>query len=352
MPAPLRPARLPLFLMTASALAFAACTFNPTERTGLPTGAAGGGGSSSSGTAGNGGAGSGNGPGNGPGNGSGGTFSGGGSGNVVEIPAGFTHTDIGAFKLGDLVDPTKGTSVDQDMKTCYQVVGLVRDFKNAKEDPTAGNPDFETFSGSMQTTGLVAPALGADRKPVYASKCEQATVPIGTTTADCPYGPQTTTKAHFDQWYHTLVGTNMTYQITFVFEPNGNTTTFDSANFFPLDNTGFGNSGKGGDDNGQHNFGFTTELHTKFMYKGGEKFTFTGDDDLWVFVNGKLALDLGGLHPQVNGTIDMDAQAAALGIKPNNAYDIELYHAERHTTASHFRVDTNFVFVSCGTIIP
>ncbi|HVX94550.1 MAG TPA: fibro-slime domain-containing protein [Polyangia bacterium] len=344
MPAPLRPARLPLFLMAATALSFAACTFNPSERTGLPTGAAGGGGSSGPGAAGNGGAGSGN----GPGGGSGGTFSGGGTGNVIDIPAGFTHTDVGAFKLGDLVDPSKGTSVDQNMKTCYQVVGLVRDFKGNNEN---GHPDFEHYSGGAQTTGLVDATLGTDRKPVYASKCELATVPIGTKTADCPYGPQTTTKADFDQWYRTVVGTNMTYQITFVFEPNGNTTTFDSKAFFPLDNAGFGMSGQG-DDGQQHNFGFTTELHTKFMYKGGEKFTFTGDDDLWVFVNGKLALDLGGLHPQVDGTIDMDAQAAALGITPNNAYDIELYHAERHTSASHFRVDTNFVFVSCGTIIP
>jgi fibro-slime domain-containing protein len=336
--------------MATSALALAACSFNPAERTGLPTGTAGSqGGSSSPGTGGNGGTGvggSGTG-GSGTGNtGTGGTFTG-GSGNTtdVPIPADFTRVDTGAFKLGGLIDPTMGTSVDQNMKTCYQVVGLVRDFKGSNE--SGGHPDFETYSGGAQTTGLLAPALGTDRKPVYASKCEVATVPMGTKTADCPYGPQTTTKADFDQWYRTVVGTNMTYQITFIFEPTGaNTTTFDSKAFFPLDGAGFGN----GPNN--HNFGFTTELHTKFFYKGGEKFTFTGDDDLWVFVNGKLALDLGGLHPQVDGTIDMDAQAAALGIQPNNAYDIELYHAERHTSASHFRVDTNFVFVNCGTIIP
>ena len=44
--------------------------------------------------------------------------------------------------------------------------------------------------------------------------------------------------------------------------------------------------------------------------------------------------------------------AAQLGITKGTAYDLELFHAERHTTASHFRVDTNFVFVDCGTVIP
>jgi len=33
-------------------------------------------------------------------------------------------------------------------------------------------------------------------------------------------------------------------------------------------------------------------------------------------------------------------------------YDLELFHAERHTNASNFRVDTNFVFVDCGVVIP
>ncbi|HVZ72706.1 MAG TPA: fibro-slime domain-containing protein [Polyangia bacterium] len=276
------------------------------------------------------------------------TFSGGGPGMVVPIPAGYTNADIGAYKLGDPISATSGTtSIDSPNTGCYQVVGIVRDFKGFNE--TGGHPDFEHYSGAAQTPGLVASALGSDRKPVYASKCESGSATLDMTA--CPYGPQTTTKADFDEWYRTVAGVNLAYKIDFIFEPNGDKTTFDSKLFFPLDGAGFGLSGTG-EDHQQHDFGFTTELHTKFMYKGGEQFTFTGDDDLWVFVNGKLALDLGGLHPQVSGTVDMDAMAGTLGITKGTAYDLELFHAERHTTASHFRVDTNFVFVNCGTIIP
>jgi len=63
-------------------------------------------------------------------------------------------------------------------------------------------------------------------------------------------------------------------------------------------------------------------------------------------------MDLGGLHPARGATIDLDMQAGALGITTGNVYPLELFHAERHTNASDFRVDTNLVFVDCGTVPP
>lgn len=272
---------------------------------------------------------------------------GGGSGVSVSVPpdADFVQADKGSFALGAEIDG-KGvgdTGISNGEEGCNILVGVVRDFKGA--DEADGHPDFQSFQGDSETKGLVADVLGADEKPVYASQCEAD--PAG----DCPYGPQTTSEARFGEWYRFAEGTNKPYLLYFQFEPNGDVSTFESTRFFPLDGAGWGNSGQDEDDVSR-NFHFTTELHTKFRYQGGETFRFSGDDDLWVFINERLAIDLGGLHPSVTGEIDLDQSADALGIEKGNIYSLELFHAERHTSASNFRVDTNLAFVDCGEVLP
>jgi fibro-slime domain-containing protein len=122
--------------------------------------------------------------------------------------------------------------------------------------------------------------------------------------------------------------------------------TFHSNAFFPLDGEGFGN------ERNNHNYHFTTELHTTFTYQGGERFTFIGDDDVFVYINGLLAIDLGGVHPAITGDVRLDDAAADLGIEVGQSYNLDLFHAERHTIDSNFRIDTTMKFDNCGYVVP
>jgi fibro-slime domain-containing protein len=67
----------------------------------------------------------------------------------------------------------------------------------------------------------------------------------------------------------------------------------------------------------------------------------TADDDLWIFINGALALDLGGTHPPTGASINFDT----LGLSAGELYTIDLFFAERHTTQSELSIATNVTAV-------
>jgi fibro-slime domain-containing protein len=328
-----------VLLLASVCLIVSGCNTDPTISTGMPEGGSPGGGGS-------GGAGGSKPPSMPP---SGPPNAGGAGGSSMPPLTGVTPGQIGGYKLGDPVT----ADMPGDSK-CDALLAVVRDFQGANQP--GGHPDFESFAGDQPTTGLVAAMLGPDHKPVYASMCEAGAAGGGgggrgrNRGGPCPYGQMTTSKAAFDQWYRFTDGVNKPYLLYLQFQDNNGVSTFASDHFFPLDGAGWGNSGSDA-EGALHNFGFTTELHTKFKYGGGETFRFTGDDDLWVFINDKLALDLGGLHPEASGTINLDQAAPMLGITKGGTYSMDLFHAERHTNASNFRVDTNFAFVDCGTVI-
>jgi len=90
-----------------------------------------------------------------------------------------------------------------------------------------------------------------------------------------------------------------------------------------------------------HNFHFTSQVTYWFKYDAAAdaSLDFTGDDDVWVFVNGKLAVDLGGVHQPVNGSVSIgSATAATYGLTDGKVYKISVFQAERKKESSSFRL--------------
>jgi fibro-slime domain-containing protein len=117
--------------------------------------------------------------------------------------------------------------------------------------------------------------------------------------------------------------------------------------FFPLDNMGFGNEDTyiwtGAYTVNDHNYGFTMMLKKEFIFKDSMSFNFSGDDDVWVYINNKQALDLGGIHMEVQGSFDLDNLANQLGLILGERYFLSLFFAERQATSSHIRITTNII---------
>lgn len=205
------------------------------------------------------------------------------------------------------------------------LTGTVRDFHyfNTSEPPLAGHIDFENAGGF--DPGIVEDTIGPDRKPVYTGEAGNPT----THGADA-----------FNQWYNDTPGVNLStvYAIDLTeTAPNSGIYSYQNFNFFPIDNQLGGNQG-----NPSHNYGFTYELHTTFTYAAGQTFNFTGDDDVWVFINDKLVIDLGGVHAAMSASVDLDT----LGLTAGNIYNFDFFFAERHTTESNLKIETSIPLVS------
>ncbi len=100
------------------------------------------------------------------------------------------------------------------------------------------------------------------------------------------------------------------------------------------------------------NFHFTLHAYGSFVYYESQNlyFDFVGDDDVYFFINGKMALDIGGAHTALGARIDLNQIAGTLGLIDGEVYDFDMFYAERHTTASNLKFSTNIKIVDTDTL--
>ena len=216
------------------------------------------------------------------------------------------------------------------------ITGTLRDFCNPAIAATCtAHPNFESGVVSGVVPGMVSSTLGLDGNPVYIAGGAGAT----------------TSAADFNQWYNDVAGVNIPMPLAITLDDTGHPGIYTYINsvFFPADGLLFGNQGR------PHNYHFTYEIHSQFTYMGGETFSFTGDDDVWVFINKQLVVDIGGVHGAASGSVSLDT----LGLTVGNTYDFDMFFAERQTVSSSFRIDTSIALtppedpqVIGGKIIP
>ncbi len=251
------------------------------------------------------------------------------------------------------------------------LTGVVRDFR--ERSVTGGHTDFEKrpAGGFGHYMGNISSSLDSDKKPVFGGGGKKVSTQwrtsagvnihparysaalgdsVGSYTGGADSGGIASASS-FAQWYRDVPGMNMSKDlpINLVRQPNTKLYVFNDrtdplystrAGFFPINNDLFGNSARE-----TKNFHFTYELATEFVYEPGanQSFTFIGDDDVWVFVNDQLVIDLGGVHGATTQAVYLDRLS---GLVANGKNSLRVFQAERHRTQSNFRIETTITLRS------
>jgi len=237
---------------------------------------------------------------------------------------------------------------------------IYRDFRSYSASGTGPfSPDFNNPNDGNSSIAfdITADFLDVDGKPVLSGENPY----VSGSNEGPPHSADS-----FAQWYRTSATLETDGNLEVVGElildaTGDNVYQFASNAFFPLDDPmlapfawpaepTYGEStfvpNVGG---AARNFGFSTEVHYFFVYQGDEVLSFSGDDDLWVFVDGFLCLDVGGLHPSQSDIMSFADPTAANSSKQDGivadckarltagkVYEVAIFHAERHTNASNF----------------
>lgn len=263
------------------------------------------------------------------------------------------YRDFKAFKDGGHVafQWSGGDPIDRTPKQDIWVrttLGTAADTTPSGES-LLGRPVFKWYA-KCDSVGCtdIAPGVGITQPSgtLPAAQCngfkDDATGPRkitidGRNVFFCGYGDQDFNT--FSQWYRDVPDVNQTITSTLTLTKSADGVfSFDDAAFFPLDGLGFGDFGTSG-----HNFHFTSEVRYWFNYQAAKNatLTFNGDDDVWVFANGKLVVDISGTHARAIDSVTLNAATKdidgnLLNLEEGQIYEIVVFQAERNTNNSTY----------------
>ena len=148
--------------------------------------------------------------------------------------------------------------------------------------------------------------------------------------------------AAFNTWYTDVPGVNLSavHSIELVKSADGIFEYLDDS-FHPVDNLLFGNEDE------EHNHYFTYMIEAQFIHHACQNsfFEFQGADDAWLFLDGKLGMDLGGVIPGTKQYVEIDRIP---GLQDGQTYSLMFFYAQRQPNIASFNVRTNLDLI--GTL--